>query len=173
MSEMVSDGKFTEIFSQLSKDQLRFIVAMQENNTKKEAAEKLKIPVQTVYNWPSVVDEAIKLLALDITQSAREMRKKALAKAIAVQVAGLDSDDERVRQAAAKEIIEAELGKAKQAIDVTTGGDKITHDTKETDRAISTFADAIGEILHQQGAERDGSVDSAECSAMDGSTNEG
>jgi transposase len=116
---------FSDVFKKLSKDQLRFVVAMQECNSKKEAAKMIGLNPNSVYNWGDEVDEAIMALALDITQSAREMRKKALAKAVAVKLAALDSDDERIRQAAATEIIEAELGKAKQAMDLTTGGDKI------------------------------------------------
>lgn len=113
---------FSDVFSKLSKDQLRFVVAMQECTSKKEAAKKIGLNPNSCYNWPPVVDEAVRLMALDITQSAREMRKKALAKAIAVQVAGLESQDERVRQSAAKEIIEAELGKATQSMNVNTEG---------------------------------------------------
>ena len=119
IDNLVNIGKFSEVFTKLSKDQLRFIVAMQEFSSKREAAEELGIKPQTVYNWPPIIDEAIKLLALDIVESSRQMRKSALAKAIAVKIAGLDSLDEKIRQAAATEIIEAELGKPKQPIDLT------------------------------------------------------
>ena len=37
--------KFSEVFANLSKDQLRFVVAMQEYNSKKEAAKELKIKI--------------------------------------------------------------------------------------------------------------------------------
>ena len=112
-------GEYREVFSKLTKDQLRFVVALQEYQSKKEAAEFLKIPVKTTYNWGSIIDDAVKLLELDILESSRQMRKSALAKAVAVKLAGLDSSDEKVRQSAATEIIEAELGKAKQPIDLT------------------------------------------------------
>jgi len=110
---------FQEVFSNLTKDQLRLVVAMQEHSSKKDAAESLGIPAKTAYNWGSVIDEAVKLLALDIVESAKQMRKSALARAIAVKIAGLDSTDEKVRQSAASEIIEWELGKAKQALEHT------------------------------------------------------
>ena len=118
-NELGSFGEYREVFSKLTKDQLRFVVALQEYPSKKEAAEFLKIPVKTTYNWGSIIDEAVKLLALDIIESSRQMRKSALARAIAVKIAGLDSGDEKIRQSAATEIIEAELGKAKQSIDLT------------------------------------------------------
>jgi len=118
-NEPGSFGEYQEVFSKLTKDQLRFVVALQEYQSKKEAAEFLKIPVKTTYNWGSIIDDAVKLLELDILESSRQMRKSALAKAVAVKLAGLDSSDEKVRQSAATEIIEAELGKAKQPIDLT------------------------------------------------------
>lgn len=122
---VLENVRFSEIFGKLSKDQLRFVVAMQECRSKKEAAKKLKINIGTIYNWPAVVDEAINLLALDITEAARQMRKSALAKAVAVKIAGLDSDDEGIRQKAATEIIEAELGKPAQSVDITSKGESI------------------------------------------------
>lgn len=118
----VNISNFSGVFGNLSKDQLRFVVKMQECSSKKDAAEELGLKVQTVYNWPSIVDDAIRLLALDIVESSRQMRKSALARAIAVKIAGLDSSDERVRQAAATEIIEAELGKATQVINQHNDG---------------------------------------------------
>ena len=117
-------GKYQEVFSNLTKDQLRLVVAMQEYSSKKDAAESLGISAKTAYNWGSVIDEAVKLLTLDIVESAKQMRKSALARAIAVKIAGLDSTDEKVRQAAASEIIEWELGKAKQALEHTGEGGK-------------------------------------------------
>ena len=125
--------KFSEVLAQLTKNQLRYVVAMQECVSKKEAAELLKIPLGTIYNWPPIVDEAIRLMALDITESAREMRKRALAKAIAVKVAGLESSDESIRQKSATEIIEAELGRPKQAMDITSDGERIAVTIKGSD----------------------------------------
>ena len=119
----ISD-RLLEVLPKLTKDQLRFVVAMQECPTKKEAAEQIEIEPDTVYRWPDIVDDAIKLIALDSTESARVMRKKSLAKAMAVKLAGLDSDDEKVRQTAATEIIEWELGKARQGIELGGEGGK-------------------------------------------------
>jgi len=167
--KLLENINFSDVFNQLSKDQLRFVVAMQECTSKKEAAEKIKLNPNSVYNWPDVVGEAIKLMALDITESARVMRKRALAKAIAVQTALLESDDERIRLSASKEIIDSELGKAMQQVDLTTDGDKINNDDPERiDRAISTFADAIGEIISRKGTAEQSAMDAAERTPVDG-----
>ena len=59
----------------------------------------------------------------------------------------------------------------RQSVDLTTGGEKINNDNPERyDRAISTFADAIGEILSGQGAAEKDDVGTAEHTPMDGTT---
>ena len=59
------------------------------------------------------------------------------------------------------------IGKPKQAVDITTGGEKLTKDDPERiDRAISTFADAIGKILSRQSSEKQSTVDAAEHTAV-------
>lgn len=102
------------ILPQLTTNQLRYIVARQECATDGEAAEMIGIKPDTVYRWPELVKEAARLMAGDGVFVAREMRRRALPKAMAVKVAGLDSDDERLRQSVATEIVEWELGTATQ-----------------------------------------------------------
>ena len=114
--------RLSELIGQLSKDQLRYIVALQEYPTKKEAAEAISMKPNTIYKWPAIVEEAAYLMAVEATDSALAIRRKNLVKAMAVKVAGLDSDDEQVRQKSATEIIEGELGKAAQKTDVTSDG---------------------------------------------------
>jgi len=80
----------------------------------------------TVYKWPEIVNEAIALMALDASSAALAMRRRSLTKAMAVKVAGLDSDDDVLRQRVATEIIEWEQGKAQQKTDITSGGEVIT-----------------------------------------------
>jgi len=58
-------------------------------------------------------------------------------------------------------------------VDVTTNGEKITHDTEQVDRAISALADAIGEIIHREGTEKQNPVDATEQTPVDGTTIEG
>lgn len=126
MEESQEKQKLQTILAQLTKDQLRFIVALQEHHTKDAAAKAIGVKVATVYNWPAdLIDEAARLMALDAVNAALELRKRNLIKAVGVKVAGLDSKDERIRQNAASEIMEWELGKASQPIDHTTKGEKI------------------------------------------------
>lgn len=123
--EKSSSDELEQVLDKLSIDQIRFIVARQQFSTDKEAAEEIGIKPDTVYQWKHKgvpIDEAVRLMAVDGVVLAQHIRRKNLAKAMLVKTGGLDSGDERVRQGAATEIIEWEMGKAKQKTELT-GGD--------------------------------------------------
>ena len=108
--------------ARLTTDQIRFVVARQEFSTDKEAAQAIRIKPDTVYQWKhrgAPIDEAVKLMVMDGVIVASELRRRHLAKAMAVKVAGLDSSKEPTRQAVATEIIEWEMGKAKQKQEIS------------------------------------------------------
>lgn len=117
--------RLTEILPQLTTNQLRYLVARQDYSTDGEAAEAIGMKPNTIYKWPSIVDEALRLMASDGVFVAREMRRRALPKAMAVKVAGLDSENERIRQDVATEIIEGELGKPQTNVDIKSAGQPI------------------------------------------------
>ena len=126
MQENPEKSKLQTILTQLTKDQLRFVVALQEHKSKDAAARALKLKPDTVYHWDvELIDEAVRLMALDAVSYALELRRMNLNKAIMVKFAGLESKNEAIRQKAATEIIEWELGRAKNALDLTSGGEKI------------------------------------------------
>lgn len=129
--ENLSSDDLDRVLAELTPDQIRFVVARQEHNTHKEAAESLDIPVSRVYQWISAgvqINEAVKLMALDGLVTALHVRKRNLAKAMLVKVGGLDSEDERTRQNVATEVIEWEMGKATQPSEVSgRGGKPIEH----------------------------------------------
>ena len=112
----LENPRLREILAQLTKDQIRFVVALQEYPSKDAAAKAIGLKPATVYEWTELVDEAAKLMAVDAVNSALELRRKALTKAMAVKLAGLDSKNEVIRQKAASEIVEWELGKALQKL---------------------------------------------------------
>jgi hypothetical protein len=120
--EKSTSERLLEILPQLSKDQLRFAIACQDYPTKKEAAESIGMKPNTTYGWPDIVDEASRLLAVESTSAALAIRRRNLVKAMAVKANGLDSDDEKIRQNAATELIEWELGKAVQKNEMTGKG---------------------------------------------------
>lgn len=110
--------QLSEVLATLSKDQIRFVVALMDYPSKKEAAESINIRPDTAYRWNGDVEKAAKLMAIDRAESAKAIRRNAIIKAMAVKLAGLDSDDESIRQKVATELIEWELGKALQRNDV-------------------------------------------------------
>lgn len=109
--------QLTAIISELSTDQIRFIIVRQGYSTDKEAAESIDIKPNTVYCWPPIVKEAVQLVAANGLIIAQNLRRRNLAKAMLVKTDGLDSDREGIQQRVATEIIEWEMGKAAQPVD--------------------------------------------------------
>lgn len=104
---------------ELTVDQVRFVIARQEYSSDKAAGECLGISPHTIKDWKyrgAPIDEAVKLLALDGVIVARSIFRRNLAKAALVKVAGLESEDERIRQASATEVVDRGLGRAAQSI---------------------------------------------------------
>ena len=111
-----------ELLDQLTVEQIRFVVARQEAKTDKEAAKAIGISAGTVKNWKYAgvpLDEAVKLMAMDGVVAALHIRRKGLAKAMAIKYEGLESKDKRLQQSVATEFVEWELGKAKQRQEIT------------------------------------------------------
>lgn len=133
--------RLREILAQLTKNQVRLVVALQEYPTKDEAAKAIRLSPKTVYNWkPEIglmIEEAAKIMTTDVLNSALELRRDNLIKAMAVKAAGLDSNDEALRQKVATELIEWELGKALQKSDLTSNGKDFTVTIVKASDAIS------------------------------------
>jgi len=109
--------RLTTILEQLTTDQVRFIIARQDCSTDKQAADEIGVSVETVYHWPPIIKEAVRLMALDGLIVAQHIRRHALAKAMLVKAGGLDSVRESIQQRVATEIIEWEMGKAAQPVE--------------------------------------------------------
>lgn len=107
-----------QILERLSVDQIRFVIARVDSITDKEAAEKVGLNYGSIRQWPreikELIDRACHLMAEDGLITALHLRRRALARAMEIKLRGLDSKDEKIRQAVATEIIEWELGKATQ-----------------------------------------------------------
>lgn len=144
MEENQEKQKLQTILAQLTKDQLRLVVALQEYPSKDAAAKAIGVKVATVYNWDSaLIDEAARLMALDVVQASQDLRKRNLVKAMGVKAAGLDSKNEIVRQKAATEIIEWELGKAKEHVDLSNSDGTLKPETMKP----SEIAERVAALL--------------------------
>jgi hypothetical protein len=100
------------------------LIARSEAVTDKDAAEAIGLSAGTIKHWPverkDLIRQALRYMAQDGLVTALHLRRRNVAKAMAVKVRGLDTDDERLRQQTATEIIEWELGKATQRTDNKT-----------------------------------------------------
>ena len=127
--EKSTSEEFREVWQSLNHNQKRYVLARLDFPTKKEAAKAIDIEPNTVYRWGDEVEQAIDLLRNDISNAAIEIITQATAKAAIVKVDGLDSCDEKVRQAAATEILDRNLGRPVQRNELTGaegGGINIT-----------------------------------------------
>ena len=109
-----------DILAQLTPEQRTYALARLDFATDTEVAAELGWKVQKIYNWRSSgapIDEAVLQMQNDGIQFALFERRRALGKAMKVKVSGLGSEDEKVRQNVATEIIEWELGKAQQRME--------------------------------------------------------
>lgn len=132
--ENSASSQLHSVCLRLTVDQLRFIIARLDCSTDKEAAESIGISPDTVSYWKRVgipIDEAIKLLAMDGLVLAQEIIRRSVPEAAAVKRAGLKSEDERIRQSVATELLDRGLGKPtqKQEISGQDGGDIVIHFT--------------------------------------------
>lgn len=116
LSDPKLDIEYQDILNGLTTNQLRFLVARLDAKSDAEAARMIGMDEKTPVRWPEKkqIDLALELAAYDGAVLALTMRRKILPKAMAVKIAGLESKDEKVRQSAATELIEGELGKAVQ-----------------------------------------------------------
>jgi len=112
-----------EVLKRLSIDQIRYVVARQQCATDADAAKAIGIGRRTVYNWGDDVRLAVRLMAEDGLTMALHIRHEHLAEAMLVKIDGLKSDEERIRQSVATELIEWEMGKAMQKQEVDASGE--------------------------------------------------
>ena len=119
MDEKSISKRLSDLWPKLSRNQRRFIVAMQESATKKEAAEAIGLEPDTVYRWPDIVDEAVQRLSDDVEAAVWDILHSSAAKAAMVKATGLDEDDPRLRQAVATEIIDRVLGRPTQRQEIS------------------------------------------------------
>jgi hypothetical protein len=117
--------QLTAALDQLSADQIRFVVARQYVNSDVEAAGNVEIPASTVYHWPKIVGETVKLMAADGVVVARYILRKNVAKAAQVKAAGLSSKNEKTQQDAATDILDRAGLKEPVKVDVTSKGEQI------------------------------------------------
>ena len=153
------------ILAQLTIDEIRFMIARSDATTDKDAAKAIGISPNTVKGWPmerkDLIREALRYMAEDGLVTALHLRRRNLAKAMAVKVKGLESDDERLRQSVATEVIEWELGRATQPQEHSgPGGGAIEVKHEYSDDAIADILSVLaGTGALDSSAETDGEAE--------------
>ena len=138
MAQNDTENELQTILRQLTPLQIEFVIARSDVDTDREAAKIAGVTESTVRSsWcrngtKPLIDRAVQLMKYDGVITAMELRRRNLARAMAVKVAGLESRNERVRQACATEIIEGMLGKAEQVNRVEGRVELIWHPHKPT-----------------------------------------
>lgn len=140
-----SSDRLDELLRGMSYDQLRYLAVRPFCSKDVDAAEQLRMPVETIYSWRYKgipVDEALQLMGLDGVSVAIEMIRRSAPKAAAVKVAGLESEDERIRQNVATEVLDRGLGKPGQSVEISGPGggpieiDMIVWEWPDGDKAV-------------------------------------
>lgn len=125
--------RIIEITNQLSYNQLRFVAARLECDTDKEASLKIGLLPTTVSAWPEreLIREALTLMTQQATQGARAILQRNAIKAALVKSKGLDSDDPKVAQQAASDILSWVIGKPTQRNEFALSDDDLNDAIKQ------------------------------------------
>lgn len=163
--ESRAEEELRKICRTLTPQQLRFVAERPHCNSDREAAKACGIPITTVAGWPNKVHKAVKLMASDGVIVSREILRKSLPLAATVKAAGLRTADDKIRQAAATEILDRFLGKASQSIDLSGDVGVTVAVLNDDERAAR-----IAALLDKARARRDGPApdDGSEGEAMAG-----
>jgi len=116
-TEPRTENDLIDLLRQLSSSQLRFVSKRVWTDTDADAARELGISPSTVKNWKqdgAPLDETVRLMKHDGVIMAAEMLRRSLADAVEVKIGGLLDRSSSIRQAAATEIIDRNMGKAVQ-----------------------------------------------------------
>lgn len=115
-----------QLLKGLTIDQLRYVSARAQCTTDQQAADAAHISRSTLTRWKqdAPIDEVVRLIAQDSVLVAREKLRRAAAQAVDVLTDDLEARrHSKIRQDAAKDVLDRLGVKAPQQVDVTATGD--------------------------------------------------
>ena len=115
----IENPAFEVLWRKLNRSQRQFVASYHQYRTKKACAEAIGITPGTVYAWPEYVWEAAELYEDHVRGAAWQTLEDSVTKATLIKAAGLDSEDERIQQMSATEILDRIFGKPKQRTEHT------------------------------------------------------
>ena len=122
-NDPTSDSSFEQLWERLTSTQRRYVVERQNHITQAATAESLGMHRQTVYNWPSYVEEAAERLVAHRVDAIRSGLEEAAMEAIMRLPQLVGSNDEKVAIKAVQYAIDQAAGKATQPSEVTHSGE--------------------------------------------------
>lgn len=120
----ISEADFDRLWQSLTYNQRRFAVAMLDASSRRSAALAIGLKPNTVYSWSGdVIDEVVSIMQSRAKDTALKILVGRVVKASMIKAAGLDSDDEKIRQDTASEVLNRVLGTPtqRQVIEVPGG----------------------------------------------------
>jgi hypothetical protein len=132
------------VLTNLEDNRLDYVRARSLVNSDAEGYRNAGIAKALFYRWPAEEREKLNELAQQLKRAtvARAIMviQEAAEEAARVKVAGLKSRDERLKQHAATEILDRNMGKPKQGIDLTSKDEKIQIVAYDYSNAITALA---------------------------------
>lgn len=125
------NAELKEILDMLTPKQLEYLSHRIHCQSDKEAAERVGIAQQTMYNWPNKqqVNRAVQLALIERTTTAMELGRKRLEsmvpKALAVIETHLQSGRGQIKLKAALEVLNRTGMIPGSAVDITSGGEPL------------------------------------------------
>jgi hypothetical protein len=117
------------VLANLEDRRLDYVRARSLVNSDAQAYRDAGVSKAFFYSWPAEEREKLNELAQQLKRAtvARAILviQEAAEEAARVKVEGLKERDKRIRQAAATEILDRNMGRPKQGVDVTSGGEQL------------------------------------------------
>lgn len=132
---------FDDLWSTLTDNQKRYVLARQSTSTKAAAAERIGIHRDTAYQWPAYVGIAVSRLVDHRKDAIREGLSDAAVRATQRLTELLDDDDSRTAIKAVQFALEQEIGKATQKQEIQHSGS-----VGITDEEVEDFASALDHL---------------------------
>lgn len=102
----IKSERLIAVLNRLSPSQLGFVTAMQLHGySRRAAAESMGLSLYTVYRWPRVVNEALRLVAIEAVSVAIGIKAEEVLDVWGAELEGLAADDPDVRLACAMRLI--------------------------------------------------------------------
>ncbi|MGI6249893.1 MAG: hypothetical protein ACOYKD_00800 [Anaerolineaceae bacterium] len=111
----------------LTEHEKRYVMARVDAKSNAAALREIKMSRAWLHGCDvNDLNQRAETIRLDLAQRALTMLKNALPAAAGALVDGLKSDDERIKQAAAKEILDRIMGKPTQRAETITQSEPVT-----------------------------------------------